>query len=73
MAQIKQSIYRIEHVGLRKFGFKVSTSSHNNSSNVHFIVDDKHLRNYFRHFAHVVVPLLHAQTGETKRRLTTST
>ena len=63
----------IEHVGLSEFRLEVGGSCENQTGNVGLVVLDEHLHRRLRHFAHVVVPLLHSQTRETQRRLTTAT
>ena len=63
----------VEHVRLRELGFEVGRTGEDQAVDVGFVVGDEKLRGHLRHFAHVIVPLLHPQSGESKGRLTAST
>jgi hypothetical protein len=65
-------VTRIEHVALAQLGRKIGTAGEVQAHDVHLVVHDKILHRQLGHLPDVVVPLLVAQAGETKRGLTTS-
>lgn len=65
--------HRVKHIRLRQLGLEVSGTSQDESRHVGPVGADEQLRGHLGHLAHVVVPLLHAETGETQRGLTTTT
>jgi hypothetical protein len=73
MLSITTSTHRVEHVGLAELGLEVGGPSQHEAAHVGLVVGDEESDSCLRHLAHVVVPLLHTQTCETQRRLTSTT
>ena len=63
----------VEHVRLAELRFEVCGTCEDHARDVGLVVGDEHLHGRLGHFPDVVVPLLHAETGETEGGLTTTT
>ena len=63
----------IEHVAHAQLRLEISTTCQHQPCYVHLICGDEVLDGQFGDFAHIVVSLLVAQTGETQSRLTATT
>lgn len=62
----------VEQVALVELGLEVGATGEDEALDVDLVVRDEVLHGELGHLAHVVVALLHAQTRETQRRLTTA-
>ena len=65
--------YRIKHIWLAELCLEVCGPCQDQASNVWSVATDEQLHGYFSHLTDVVVTLLHTETGETQRGLTSTT
>ena len=62
----------VEHVGLGELSLEVGGPGQDEAGHVGLVVGQEQLDRRLRHLPHVVVPLLHPETSETQRRLSSS-
>ena len=62
----------VEHVGLGELSLEVGGPGQDEAGHVGLVVGQEQLDRRLRHLPHVVVPLLHPETSETQRGLSSS-